>query len=151
MNTYFLDTNILVGYVRGSSFARFVDQTYSPAAPPNLSYVSIVSKAELYALTYIFNWGAQKKEMLETLLRKFPLADINQGKIIQRYAEIEAYSQNKLPNKPLPVSARNMSDNDKWIAATASVLKATLLTLDRDFDHLNGVYLDVIYIEQNAA
>ena len=61
------------------------------------------------------------------------------------YAEIDAYSQGKLLSNPVPVgsSARNMGKNDLWIAATASILNITLLTSDKDFDHLNGVYLDV--------
>jgi len=44
-----------------------------------------------------------------------------------------------------------MGDNDIWIAATASVLKATLLTTDRDFDHLDGVFLRVFYIDQKLT
>lgn len=35
------------------------------------------------------------------------------------------------------MSARNMGKNDLWIAATASALDLTLLTTDRDFDHLH--------------
>ena len=66
--------------------------------------------------------------------------------IIYRYAEIDAYSQNKLTGQPLGISARNMGKNDLWIAATASILGATLITTDQDFDHLNGVYLDLVKI-----
>ena len=40
-----------------------------------------------------------------------------------------------------------MGKNDLWIAATASVLKAILFTTDRDFDHLDGEFLEVIYID----
>jgi tRNA(fMet)-specific endonuclease VapC len=40
-----------------------------------------------------------------------------------------------------------MGKNDLWIAATASVLKARLLTTDHDFDHLDGIFLDVLYID----
>jgi predicted nucleic acid-binding protein len=36
-----------------------------------------------------------------------------------------------------------MGKNDLWIAATAYILDATLLTADGDFDHLNGSFLDV--------
>jgi len=39
-----------------------------------------------------------------------------------------------------------MGKNDLWIAATASVLEATLLTTDFDFDHLKGVFLEVAKI-----
>ncbi len=40
-----------------------------------------------------------------------------------------------------------MGKNDLWIAATAYVTGASLMTTDGDFDHLNGVYLDLIKIE----
>jgi hypothetical protein len=38
-----------------------------------------------------------------------------------------------------------------WIAATASVLKAALLAIDHDFDHLSNVFLEVIYIDQTLT
>lgn len=44
-------------------------------------------------------------------------------------------------------TARQMGKNDLWIAATASVLKATLLTTDHDFDHLHTVFVEVVYID----
>ena len=69
---------------------------------------------------------------------------INTESIIKRYAEIDAYSQGNLTDRPLATSARNMGKNDLWIAATASVYEARLLTLDKDFAHLNGVYLEVV-------
>jgi tRNA(fMet)-specific endonuclease VapC len=83
------------------------------------------------------------------LLRQVPHIDINHDAVLQSYAEIDAFSQGKLTSKNLPVgmSARNMGKNDLWIAATASVLNATLLTTDDDFDHLNGVFLTVIVID----
>ena len=40
-----------------------------------------------------------------------------------------------------------MGKNDIWIAATASVLDATLLTTDKDFDHLNNEFLNVIWLD----
>ena len=69
--------------------------------------------------------------------------DIKLPEIIKCYAEIDAFSQNKLPENPLGISARNMGKNDLWIAATASVLGAKLLTADADFEHLQGVFLDL--------
>jgi len=40
-----------------------------------------------------------------------------------------------------------MSKNDLWIAATASVLNATLITTDKDFSHLENIFLKLIYID----
>ncbi len=44
-----------------------------------------------------------------------------------------------------------MGDNDIWVAATASVLNANLLTTDHDFDHLNGIFVNVFYIDQKLS
>lgn len=149
MASYLLDTGILVGYVRGAGYAAYVEKKYQVSQPPNLALISIVSKGEILSLGMQFGWGAAKIASLEQLLRRFPFVDINQQQIIEQYAEIDAYSQAKHPTRKLPMSPRNMGKNDLWIAATASVLNATLLTTDHHFDHLNGVFLDVLYIDQS--
>lgn len=38
------------------------------------------------------------------------------------------------------MSARNMGKNDAWIAATAYAAQATLVTTDKDFDHLADTF-----------
>jgi len=74
-------------------------------------------------------------------------ADIFSEETIDCYAEIDAFSQNKLPNKPLNNTPRNMGKNDLWIASVTHILGATLLTTDSDFDHLNGIYLNLSKIK----
>ncbi len=69
--------------------------------------------------------------------------------LLERYAEIDAFSQGRLEEKPLTGSSRNMGKNDLWIAATASVLNATLITTDKDFQHLHTHFLEVAYFEIN--
>jgi tRNA(fMet)-specific endonuclease VapC len=147
--TYLLDTGILLGYVRGAGYAEYVDRKFGISQPSNIPLVSIVSKGEIYSLAIQFGWGAQKRQQLDDLLRRIPSVDINTDRIVQRYAEIDAYSQRKDPNKALApgLTSRNMGKNDLWIAATASVLRATLLTTDKDFDHLDGSFLDLVYID----
>jgi predicted nucleic acid-binding protein len=48
------------------------------------------------------------------------------------------------------IRANTLGKNDAWIAATAMVTRATLLTTDMDFDHLHGKYLDRIWIDPNT-
>jgi predicted nucleic acid-binding protein len=67
--------------------------------------------------------------------------------VIYRYAEIDAFSQCRLVGKNTDFTARNMGKNDLWIAATASVLDATLLTTDNDFDHLQNEFLQVAKVD----
>lgn len=153
MAKYVLDTGILVGYVRGARYAQYVENKFAVSQPPNISVISVVSKGEIYSAAIQFGWGEQKRQALDQILRKIPTVDINDEQIIHRYAEIDAYSLGKDSARPLPArqTARTMGKNDLWIAATASVLKATLLTTDHDFDHLDGVFLTVTYIDQKLT
>ena len=40
-----------------------------------------------------------------------------------------------------------MGKNDIWIAATTSVLNATLLTTDNDFNHLQNEFIELQLID----
>lgn len=90
--------------------------------------------------------GKIRLKKLDSLLSQILVADINSEDVLQRYAEIDCFTQGKLDGRPLPMSARNMAKNDLWIAATTSVLGATLLTADDDFDHLQNEFLQVAKI-----
>jgi tRNA(fMet)-specific endonuclease VapC len=153
VSTYLLDTGLLVGYIRGAGFADYADRRFALSQPPSVQLVSVVSKGEIYSLAIQFNWGVQKRQELDDLLRRIPTVDINTAAIIHRYAEIDAFSQGKDRTRPLPsgVSSRNMGKNDVWIAATCSVLKAMLVTTDKDFDQLNEVFLDVVYVDSRLT
>jgi tRNA(fMet)-specific endonuclease VapC len=150
--TYVLDTNLLVHYIRGADLARYVDATYAPFEGDQIAFVSVVTVGEIYALAYKFGWGRRKRKTLQGLLDEIPTEPIYRQDIIDRYAEIDAYAANKLPGQPLPPGASGfvLGKNDLWIAATSSVYRATLLTTDKDFDPLDGVFLDRVYIDPDA-
>jgi tRNA(fMet)-specific endonuclease VapC len=150
MGRYLLDTNIILGYLRSSPFAEHVERTYGPFSPPNVCGMSVVSRGELISLSYRHGWDENRKAKLKDLVKKIPQLDINNDAIFEMYGEIEAYSQGHHPTKRLPISARNMSKNDLWIAATTSVARATLITTDADFDHLDRVFFPLIKIDPKA-
>ena len=54
-----------------------------------------------------------------------------------------------IPAPPTP--AVSMKQNDIWIAATAHVSQATLLSTDRDFEHLHGIWVDYSYVDQSKV
>lgn len=153
MSIFIFDTNIVLGYLRGAPYAKYVESKFSPNAPPNTAIISIVSTAELYSLAIQLRWDEKRQASLAEILRQLPQVDINRQPILKLYAEIDAYSQGKHPGKPLPngLSARNMGKNDVWIAATAAAAKGVLITTDRDFNHLNGQYLRVEYVDPKAV
>jgi predicted nucleic acid-binding protein len=148
--TYVLDTNILVGYIRDAPYSRFIDDKFAPFEGDNFALVSIVTHGELFSLAYQLGWGKKKRAHLRSQLSEVSVLNIDYTEIIDCYAEIDAYSQGKLKGKPLGTSSRNMGKNDLWIAATASVTEASLLTTDKDFNHLDGEYLDVQYVDPDA-
>ena len=150
MSLYILDTGILVGYIRGAGYAEYIEAKYSVSEPPNIPVISVVTVGEILSLAIQFRWGNKRKQIMSNLLSRFASIDINDDSILENYAEIDAFSQGNHPSKNLPtgITARNMGKNDIWIAATGSVLNATLLTIDKDFDHLDGSFLEVIQIDQ---
>jgi tRNA(fMet)-specific endonuclease VapC len=84
---------------------------------------------------------------MEELLSKCVVVDINSVIILNRYAEIDVFRQGRLANRKSNFSVKNMSKNDLWMAATASVLDTTLLTTDNDFEHLHNEFLQVAKID----
>ncbi len=143
---YLLDTNIVIAYLRKHEIARQVDLRYAPLSAINTAAISVVSVGELLALSKMNYWGNAKMRQLELLLQELLILDIHSEEIVELYAEIDAFSQNKLQHKPLGTTPRNMGKNDIWIAATAAVSKAKFLTTDKDFAHLHNVYLDLEWI-----
>jgi tRNA(fMet)-specific endonuclease VapC len=138
---YSLDTNILVHYLRESPTMTMIDDRFNPLGENHVSIISTVVLGELHSLALQNKWGSKRLESIEKLLQKLVIVDIHADDIIKRYAEIDAFSQSKHEVYPLPVTARNMGKNDLWIAATSSVLEATLLTTDTDFAHLDPLFL----------
>jgi tRNA(fMet)-specific endonuclease VapC len=143
---YLFDSNIVLHYVRQSAIMTQIEQNFDPFGLGNEAWMCVVSKGELRSIAVQNQWGGSRRQRLEELMNDFYPADIFSEETIDCYAEIDAFSQHKLPGKPLGLTARNMGKNDLWIAATAHVLGAKLITTDLDFDHLNGVYLDLVRI-----
>ena len=144
---YILDTGILLGYLSAAPYAKYVDDKFDLAR--SIPVTSIISIGELYAMAFRFQWDAAKMNHLAELLRKITPIPITDANLVEKYGEIESYNLNKHLSKKLPkgTSHRKMTQNDIWIAATGAVLKASLITTDKDFQHLNNVFLEVFYID----
>jgi tRNA(fMet)-specific endonuclease VapC len=148
---YLLDTNIIVHLIRSSSLVNSLRKDYEIFDQTQRPLISVVTEGELEAFALKNDWGINKRRELDRYLTEFLVVDIRIKTIINRYAEIDAFSQGKFKGHPLTGSARNMGKNDLWIAATASVLDATLLTTDKDFDHLNNEFLKVICLDNSLS
>jgi tRNA(fMet)-specific endonuclease VapC len=148
--TYFLDTNILIGIVReNEQINKFLADSRVFEAQ-NKAFISIVSAAEIESIARRNRWGEKRRTFCKQLIELLnPISIEMDENLIVAYADIDVFSQGKYETKSLPkgMSARNMGKNDLWIAATAQILNATLLTTDKDFEHLNDVFLNVVTIE----
>jgi len=144
MNKFILDTSILLGYIRGNELYKKIEEELILTDEKNVVLISVASNAELLSLGIQNNWGDAKLNSLQKLLTKIPIIGINHSdeKLLEIYAEIDAYSLNKLPNKKRN-SSKTMGKNDLWIASTAYVTDSILVTTDKDFDHLDPEYIKV--------
>ena len=141
MPRYLLDTNILLNYVRGSDLAKRIEGTYrltTLTTPAEAPLISIVVEGEIRKLALEFGWGAAKVRFLEQFLQQLVIVPVDaRTGVVQAYARIDDYSQR---------NGHTMGKNDAWVAATAHVTTATLLTTDHDFNHLDPLFLSRIWI-----
>lgn len=140
---YVLDTNVLLYYVRGGTTRTFLVETYDVFGAGNEPYISIVTVAEILVLAEKYGWGPAKTTILQELLSNLNIIDIEFQDLVEHYVHIELFSLNLHPDKPRAGSAMKMGKNDLWIAATAALIDATLLTSDKDFNHLDGEILQI--------
>jgi predicted nucleic acid-binding protein len=122
---YLLDTNILVHYIRDSEVWRHIVTEHQPLTVTPTPLYCVISEGELRSLAGQWNWGPRKRDQIEFCLSFFQPQSIAHPGVMQVYAAIDADCKR---------SGHKMGDNDVWIAATAAVAGATLLTCDRDFD-----------------
>ena len=139
------DTNILLYLIKDTNWQR-LDNKINPHNEK--VYLSIASAGEIQSMAMMNNWGESKRQTMEFLLTDIPILEINQI-FVDTYAQIEAFSQRRNPSysEYSFLTPRNMGKNDLWIAATAALLGLTLVTTDADFNHLNGVFLEVRHLK----
>ena len=125
---YLLDTNILLAYMRRGSLEAYLEATYGLSTVSPVPIVSIVSEAEIRVLADENGWGAFKRRMLLAMLGYVRVLPIPFAGNVDAYVAIETQRRRQ---------GITMGKNDLWIAATAHVTGARLLTTDHDFDHLD--------------
>jgi tRNA(fMet)-specific endonuclease VapC len=134
-----LDTNILVHLLRARHAAQVIERRYHISQRTPRAMICVVTKGELKALAYKFQWGADKHARLRAMLAGLPAADISHGMVHDVYAELDDASMTR---------GVKMGKNDLWIAATTVVAGGVLLSTDTDFDHLSPSKLDVERIDE---
>jgi predicted nucleic acid-binding protein len=92
-------------------------------------------------------WGDKKLKLVQHLIDKLVIVELNYQEVIDNYIEVEQYNRNIHPTKKRKGSHIKMGKNDVWIAATTMATDSKLITSDRDFEHLDGEFFDVLFIE----
>ncbi len=93
---------------------------------------------EALTLGAIWKWGSTKLDALRAMLNELVVIGLRQGDIVDRYAALSAHCK---------AHGLTLSDNDRWIAATARAAGAVLLTTDKDFDALHPTFVDRVWID----
>jgi tRNA(fMet)-specific endonuclease VapC len=139
---YLLDTSIVIVYLGAGDLARRIEAIYALRTTPVVPLISVVTEGELESAARQFGWGKERQRELRILIGQFQSISLGFPGIIEAYGEIDDYSRRL---------GRVMGKNDVWIAATAHVTSARLLTLDRDFDHLDPSFLTHDYIDPDPT
>lgn len=140
---WLVDTNIIIHVLRNSALGKHLVGALQFRARRQDPLVSVVSQGELFAFARHNKWGAPRLDRLEELLNGVLIIDVNAGAraLHDKYAELDTFSRSL---------GRKMGKNDLWIAASAAVSNAMLLTTDADFDHLAPTHLRVWRFDQTA-
>ncbi|MEZ4984474.1 MAG: PIN domain-containing protein [Saprospiraceae bacterium] len=143
---YVFDTSAILYYLKDPITRERIISDYQPFEEGNNAIISIVTLGEIMAIAQKNSWGNLRIEAVNKILKQFLVVEIKYGKLLEKYAEIEAFSQRKHKRITTSFTARNMGKNDVWIAATAAITDAILITSDKDFAHLEGVFFEIVLI-----
>lgn len=134
-----LDTYVLVKILQGKVVGTAINARYQLKQRTTTPFISVVTVGELRAFSRSASWGADKRSRLDELLAEFVEVDISSPEIINAYADISTLLRSR---------GKTVGDNDRWIAATARVLQATVLTNDRDFTPLHPDHVSVELVDE---
>ncbi len=136
-----LDTWVLVHLCRDRALGRVIERRYRLRERPITPIISIVTVGEMYAFARRADWGGRRRALLAELLSNLVVVDVNTPAILQGYAEISTWLRER---------GRHMGHNDRWIAATAKMLDAVVLTGDADFDPLHPELVEREWVDETA-
>lgn len=143
-----IDTSIILHILRNNATAKAVLKDIAAFTVEPILVISTVTKGELKSFAKQRNWGETKTKNIDAFLENITAVDITFANedLHLVYTNIDAFSKRKTTDtggKLLKGSAKTMGKNDLWIAATAHLLDAPLMTTDGDFDHLNKTFIEV--------
>lgn len=131
--TYILDTSVVLNLIRGKELGKQIDAAFGLVVGLHRQTISIVTHGELNALAERNNWGREKRQALSSALGNLVTINIDSEALIDAYVRIEEVCRLTAGGE------KKMGQNDMWIAATALMSGLSLITTDKDFNHLNDL------------
>ena len=138
---FLTDTNILLAYIRFSLLGLYIEAKYHLLTINPVPYISVVTEGEVRAFALKRGWGVNKTADMRQRLNALTIIPLPYRNIVEAYATIDDFCERH---------GYALGKNDIWIAATATVTGATLLTTDRDFEPLHGRYLQCEWVSPDS-
>ncbi|MHB1034055.1 MAG: type II toxin-antitoxin system VapC family toxin [Pirellulales bacterium] len=132
-----VDTNILVHWIRQDPMGRHLLDHYHLEQREERPVYSTVTEGEILGLARLWNWGESKNQTLTKLLDELVRLESSHPEVVRAYGDLYFQDQR---------NGWNTGENDLWIAASAKVANAVLLTCDRDFLRLSPNLVRVEYV-----
>ena len=142
---YLLDTSAIMHFIKGDAVFKYLTQTLDILNTENQLSISIVTHAELRSIMNREPLDRKKQihyDMIFPLCKVIPIDE----NIVSTYVEIDTFSYGLHTTKVLEEPVEKMGKNDLWIAATAHALDMQLITIDSDFNHLDGEFIKLILL-----
>lgn len=136
-----LDTSVVVHIARNDATGRAMINDYALDTRPERPLLSSVAQGELLGLARIWGWGQRKLDLLDDWFRELVIVSAGLPPIVHAYGEMSAWAR----TNGLAVG-QDTQQNDLWIAASAKVADAVLITNDHDFDALDPLQITRIYV-----
>lgn len=132
-----LDTSIVVDVARNNRSGQAILETYSLKSRADRPLISVITTGEMLGIAKSQDWTPDKTNVLHELLAEFVKLELT-PEVVEAYSDLVAICRQK--NHTMG------QQNDMWIAATAKVTGAVLLTGDSGFNWLNPHFIRVEYI-----
>lgn len=142
---YLLDTNIVLYWTREDSpVAGELERQFQLTSSPFRPLICEVTLGEMLAFARGRGWGAARLSRWEDVERRLTVVPIGRRPIYEAYADLHSHAKaNGL--------AIQHDHNDMWIAATARVVGAQLLSTDaKAFLPLRQT-LDVVVLDAHSG
>ncbi|MEX1230963.1 MAG: type II toxin-antitoxin system VapC family toxin [Planctomycetaceae bacterium] len=136
-DTLILDTSIVVDVAKNNRSGQAILDAYPLTSRSDRPLISVITMGEILGIAKIQTWTSAKIDSLHELLSEFVKLDLTTD-VVEAYAELVSLCRTR--NHTMG------QQNDMWIAATAKVAGAVLLTGDSGFKWLNSLFIRVEYV-----